>query len=175
MDLAGKHLLTCPVCGKGTEFTINLSFLLDGNSAERKSRSDVKTGKRLSGLTVLLVEDNELNAEISQFILETNGAKVIKADDGKKAVDLFSSSAPGEISVILMDVMMPVMDGISATRAIRLLERADAGKIPIIAMTANTYRDDVERALAAGMNAFVEKPVNADKLIEEIEKLNPRG
>ena len=74
-----------------------------------------------------------------------------------------------------MDVMMPVMDGISATRAIRLLERADAVKIPIIAMTANTYRDDVERALAAGMNTFVEKPVNADKLIEEIEKLNPRG
>ena len=70
---------------------------------------------------------------------------------------------------------MPVMDGISATSAIRLLERADAVKIPIIAMTANTYRDDVERALAAGMNAFVEKPVNADKLIEEIEKLNPRG
>lgn len=173
IDILGGSISVKSGCGKGTEFTIYLSFLLGDNSAERKSRSDAKTGKRLSGLTVLLVEDNELNAEISQFILETNGAKVIKADDGKKAVDIFSSSAPGEISVILMDVMMPVMDGISATRAIRLLERADAGKVPIIAMTANTYRDDVERALAAGMNAFVEKPVNADKLIEEIEKLKP--
>ncbi len=175
IDILGGTISVKSSCDKGTEFTINLSFLLDGNLPERKSRSDVKTGKRLSGTTVLLVEDNELNAEISQFILETNGARVIKADDGKKAVDIFSSSAPGEISVILMDVMMPVMDGISATCAIRLLDRADAGKVPIIAMTANTYRDDVERALAAGMNAFVEKPVDADKLIEEIEKLNPRG
>ncbi len=175
IDILGGSISVRSSCGKGTEFTINLSFSLGDAFSDAKNRSDVKTGKRLSGLTVLLVEDNELNAEISQFILETNGAKVIKADDGKKAVDIFSSSAPGEISVILMDVMMPVMDGISATRAIRLLERADAGKIPIIAMTANTYRDDVERALAAGMNAFVEKPVNADKLIEEIEKLNPRG
>ncbi len=175
IDILGGTISVKSSCDKGTEFTINLSFLLDGNLPERKSRSDVKTGKRLSGTTVLLVEDNELNAEISQFILETNGARVIKADDGKKAVDIFSSSAPGEISVILMDVMMPVMDGISATCAIRLLDRADAGKVPIIAMTANTYRDDVERALAAGMNGFVEKPVDADKLIEEIEKLNPRG
>lgn len=175
IDILGGTISVKSSCDKGTEFTINLSFLLDGNSAERKSRSDAKTGKRLSGTTVLLVEDNELNAEISQFILDTNGARVIKADDGKKAVDIFSSSAPGEISVILMDVMMPVMDGISATCAIRLLDRADAGKVPIIAMTANTYRDDVERALAAGMNGFVEKPVDADKLIEEIEKLNPRG
>ena len=175
IEILGGSISVKSSCGKGTEFTINLSFSLGDAFSDAKNRSDVKTGKRLSGLTVLLVEDNELNAEISQFILETNGAKVIKADDGKKAVDIFSSSAPGEISVILMDAMMPVMDGISATRAIRLLERADAGKIPIIAMTANTYRDDVERALAAGMNAFVEKPVNADKLIEEIEKLNPRG
>ncbi len=175
IDILGGSISVKSGRGKGTEFTINLSFALGDAFSDGKNRSEQKAGKRLSGLTVLLVEDNELNAEISQFILETNGAKVIKADDGKKALDIFSSSAPGEISVILMDVMMPVMDGISATRAIRLLERADAVKIPIIAMTANTYRDDVERALAAGMNAFVEKPVNADKLIEEIEKLNPRG
>ena len=175
IDILGGSISVKSGCGEGTEFTINLSFALGDAFSDGKTRSEQKAGKRLSGLTVLLVEDNELNAEISQFILETNGAKVIKADDGKKALDIFSSSAPGEISVILMDVMMPVMDGISATRAIRLLQRADAVKIPIIAMTANTYRDDVERALAAGMNAFVEKPVNADKLIEEIEKLNPRG
>ena len=175
IEILGGSISVKSSSGEGTEFTINLSFALGGAFSDGKTRSEQKTGKRLSGLTVLLVEDNELNAEISQFILETNGAKVIKADDGKKALDIFSSSAPGEISLILMDVMMPVMDGISATRAIRLLERADATKIPIIAMTANTYRDDVERALAAGMNAFVEKPVNADKLIEEIEKLNPRG
>ena len=175
IDILGGSISVKSSCGKGTEFTINLPSALGDAFSDGKTRSEQKAGKRLSGLTVLLVEDNELNAEISQFILETNGAKVIKADDGKKALDIFSSSAPGEISVILMDVMMPVMDGISATRAIRLLERADAVKIPIIAMTANTYRDDVERALAAGMNAFVEKPVNADKLIEEIEKLNPRG
>ena len=175
IDILGGSISVKSGRGEGTEFTINLSFALGDAFSDGKTRSEQKAGKRLSGLTVLLVEDNELNAEISQFILETNGAKVIKADDGKKALDIFSSSATGKISVILMDVMMPVMDGISATSAIRLLERADAVKIPIIAMTANTYRDDVERALAAGMNAFVEKPVNADKLIEEIEKLNPRG
>ena len=95
---------------------------------------------------------------------------MLKASDGKQALDIFSESEEGEISVILMDVMMPVMDGISATAAIRSLDRSDASVVPIIAMTANTYTDDIERVLTAGMNAFVEKPVDAEKLVDIIVK-----
>lgn len=147
-----------------------MPFTIDCDDRKETAARNVVSTKKLDKTTVLLVEDNDLNYEISKFILETNGAKVLKASDGKQALDIFSESEEDEISVILMDVMMPVMDGISATAAIRSLDRSDASVVPIIAMTANTYTDDIERVLAAGMNAFVEKPVDAEKLVDIIVK-----
>lgn len=170
IDLMGGDISVQSKTGEGTTFTINLPFAIDCDDRKETAARNVVSTKKLDKTTVLLVEDNDLNYEIAKFILETNGAKVLKASNGKQALDIFSESEEGEISVILMDVMMPVMDGISATAAIRSLDRSDASVVPIIAMTANTYTDDIERVLAAGMNAFVEKPVDAEKLVDIIVK-----
>lgn len=170
IDLMGGDISVQSKTGEGTTFTINLPFTIDCDDRKETAARNVVSTKKLDKTTVLLVEDNDLNYEIAKFILETNGAKVLKASDGKQALDIFSESEEGEISVILMDVMMPVMDGVSATAAIRSLDRSDASVVPIIAMTANTYTDDIERVLAAGMNAFVEKPVDAEKLVDIIVK-----
>ena len=170
IDLMGGDISVQSKIGEGTTFTINLPFAIDCDDRKETAARNVVSTKKLDKTTVLLVEDNDLNYEIAKFILETNGAKVLKASDGKQALDIFSESEEGEISVILMDVMMPVMDGISATAAIRSLDRSDASVVPIIAMTANTYTDDIERVLTAGMNAFVEKPVDAEKLVDIIVK-----
>ena len=104
---------------------------------------------------ILLVEDNEINMEIAQFYLEEAGAKVEKAWNGQEAVDLFSQKPAGSFDAILMDVMMPNMDGLDATRAIRALDRADAKVIPIIAMTANAFEEDARKCMEAGMNAHL--------------------
>lgn len=170
IDLMGGDISVQSKIGEGTTFTINLPFAIDCDDRKETAARNVVSTKKLDKTTVLLVEDNDLNYEIAKFILETNGAKVLKASNGKQALDIFSESEEGEISVILMDVMMPVMDGISATAAIRSLDRSDASVVPIIAMTANTYTDDIERVLTAGMNAFVEKPVDAEKLVDIIVK-----
>ena len=170
IDLMGGDISVQSKIGEGTTFTINLPFAIDCDDRKETAARNVVSTKKLDKTTVLLVEDNDLNYEIAKFILETNGAKVLKASNGKQALDIFSESEEDEISVILMDVMMPVMDGISATAAIRSLDRSDASVVPIIAMTANTYTDDIERVLTAGMNAFVEKPVDAEKLVDIIVK-----
>ena len=112
----------------------------------------------------MLVEDNELNAEIAEFMLTENGAKVEIVNNGLEAVQHFEASEPGTYDVILMDVMMPVMDGLTATKTIRSLERQDAKTIPIIAMTANAFREDKEKCLAAGMNAHLAKPIKIENI-----------
>jgi len=153
----------------GTEFEITLSF-----AESEKIPEPVKTdepGLALKGYTVLSVEDNALNAEINQFILETAGAKVISASNGKEAIEKFALSNVGEINAILMDIIMPETDGLTATRKIRSMDRADASTIPIIALTANAFSDDTERAFAAGMNEHVAKPVDSKVLIEKLKKL----
>ena len=119
----------------------------------------------------MLAEDNELNMEIAEFVLESAGAKVIKAFNGKEALEIFKASEQGEIDVILMDVMMPVMDGLTATRAIRGLDRPDAKTIPIIAMTANAFDDDVNKSKAAGMNAHLAKPIDPKRLFRTLVEL----
>ena len=118
-----------------------------------------------------MVEDNELNAEIAEFMLTENGAKVETVKNGLEAVQHFEASAPGTYDVILMDVMMPVMDGLEATKAIRMLEREDAKKIPIIAMTANAFEEDRKACLEAGMNEHVGKPIDIPRLKRAITKL----
>ena len=151
----------------GTVYHITLPL----RKAEEPSEEAVtieKTEKSLEGIHVLLAEDNELNMEIAEFILESAGAEVLKACDGKQAVDLFKKSKPGEIDAILMDIMMPVMDGHQATRKIRSMERQDAKSIPIIAMTANAFDDDRKKAYEAGMNEHMTKPLEAEKVIRTV-------
>ena len=122
----------------------------------------------ISGVRILLVEDNELNAEIAEFMLTENGAKVETVKNGLEAVQHFEACESGTYDVILMDVMMPVMDGLTATKTIRSLERQDAKTIPIIAMTANAFREDAKRCMEAGMNAHLSKPIVIDEVIKTI-------
>lgn len=147
--------------GEGSCFTVILPFKIDTNARpEEKEDFDAD----ISDIRVLLVEDNELNVEIAEFMLTENGAKVETVNNGLEAVQHFEASEPGTYDVILMDVMMPVMDGLTAARTIRDLERQDAKTIPIIAMTANAFREDAEKCMEAGMNAHLAKPLDAEKL-----------
>ena len=155
--------------GEGSCFTVVLPFKIDTN-ARPEEKEDYNAD--ISGIRVLLVEDNELNAEIAEFMLTENGAKVETVKNGLEAVQRFEASEPGTYDVILMDIMMPVMDGLTATRTIRALERQDAKTIPIIAMTANAFREDAEKCMEAGMNAHLAKPLDDEKIKQTIcEKL----
>lgn len=170
VDKAGWTIDVKSEKGKGTVFTLNVSFKIADEPKSADALPDVEKNK-LQGLNILVAEDNELNFEIVQFMLDVAGAKVIAAKDGKQAVDIFNASEIGGIDAILMDVMMPVKDGLSATREIRASKRADAESIPIVAMTASAFADDVENARTAGMNAHISKPIDEEKLINCILRL----
>ena len=122
-----------------------------------------------------MVEDNELNREIAQFILEHTGITVVNAENGKEAVEIFKASEQGEFDFILMDVMMPVMDGLEATRRIRALEHPDAGTVTILAMTAQSSADSIHQCEQAGMNGYIAKPVEAAELIKILSEKCPKG
>ena len=141
--------------------------LSDPDADKREEQKDVSE-KSIKGLHILLAEDNELNMEIAEFVLQNEGAEVTKAWNGQEAVELFGNSEPGEFDVILMDIMMPVMNGYEATKMIRSLDREDAKKIPIIAMTANAFTEDRIRAKEAGMDEHVAKPVDVELLMKVI-------
>ena len=152
---------------KGTCFTVVLPFEIDkaaAQTATEKSPADIR------GRTLLVVEDNELNMEIAEFVLNDAGALVQKAENGQKAVELYRAAPAGTFDAILMDLMMPIMDGYAATEAIRASDKADAKTIPIIAMSANAYEDDVQKCLDTGMNAHLGKPLFKDVLIDTIGK-----
>ena len=151
----------------GTEITFTLPFKINDNATARPERAQAAPQAKgsLSGKRVLLVEDNDLNMEIAEFYLDHAGAAVVKAWNGKEAVQTFASSKPGVISLVLMDLMMPVMDGYEATRAIRALDRPDASSVPIIAMTANAFDEDRKKSKAAGMNAHLAKPLDMQALL----------
>jgi len=157
--------------GVGTTFIIRIPFKIDMDSDKRKEQKDVSDGKSIKGLHILLAEDNKLNMEIAEFVLQNEGADVTKAWNGQEAVELFRNSEPGEFDVILMDIMMPVMNGYEAARMIRSLDREDAKAIPIIAMTANAFTEDRLKAKEAGMDEHVAKPVDVELLIKVIHKL----
>ncbi len=125
-------------------------------------------------MRVLLVEDNEINCEIVEFMLEEAGASVVTANDGKKAVDVFSASRPGTFDCVLMDLMMPVMSGYEATRVIRSLPRPDAGSVPIIALSANAFDEDIAMAKDAGMDEHLAKPVDIRKMFRVMNRLRRR-
>jgi len=156
--------------GIGTTFVIQAPFKIDPDADKRKEQKDVSE-KSIKGLHILLAEDNELNMEIAEFILQNEGADVTKAWNGQEAVELFEKSRIGEFDVILMDIMMPVMNGYEATKRIRSLGREDAKTIPIIAMTANAFTEDRIRVKEAGMNEHIAKPVDAKSLVKVIHEL----
>ena len=155
--------------GVGTTFVIRVPFKIDLDADKREEQKDVSE-KSIKGLHILLAEDNELNMEIAEFMLQSAGAEVTKAWNGQETVELFRNSEPGEFDVILMDIMMPVMNGYEATKMIRSLDREDAKTIPIIAMTANAFTEDRLRAKEAGMDDHVAKPVDVNLLIKVIRK-----
>ena len=165
--MGGTIRVECKL-GVGSCFSVILPFKIDTNARpEEKEDFDAD----ISDIRVLLVEDNELNVEIAEFMLTENGAKVETVNNGLEAVQHFEASEPGTYDVILMDVMMPVMDGLEATKAIRMLEREDAKKIPIIAMTANAFEEDRKACLEAGMNEHIGKPIDIPRLKRAITKL----
>ena len=156
--------------GAGTTFVIRIPFKIDPDVDKREEQKDILE-KSIKGLHVLLAEDNELNMEIAEFMLRNEGVAVTKAWNGQEAVELFRKSRTGEFDVILMDIMMPVMNGYEAAKTIRSMEREDAKVIPIIAMTANAFTEDRLRAKEAGMDEHIAKPVDVELLVKVINEL----
>lgn len=169
VELMGGTMSFTSVLGQGTTFTIRLPFeKCDRSEIPQAVPADAGDGDALQGLRALLVEDNDLNAEIAQFTLSRAGAVVTHAKDGESAVEAFAASAPHEYDVVLMDIMMPGIDGLEATRQIRALDREDAATTPIIAVSANAFADDRRLSREAGMNAHLSKPVNSQELVEAL-------
>lgn len=144
--------------------------ILSVDEMENSDQTDQKNSEmQLQGKRVLIAEDNELNAEILETLLQDKGIQYVRAENGKEALDLFTAHPEGSFDAILMDIMMPEMDGYEATRRIRSMkDRPDGEKIPIIAMTANAFAEDMQASLAAGMNAHLTKPIEIDSLIRTI-------
>ena len=162
------------VPGEGTTVTFQLPFLLDDMACSNRKREQTAETDA-AGMKILVVEDNEINMEIAEFYLTEAGAKTEKAWNGAEAVQKFAESETGSFDVILMDVMMPVMDGLEATRRIRALEHPDAGTVTILAMTAQSSADSIHQCEQAGMNGYIAKPVEAAELIKILSEKCPKG
>ena len=167
IELMGGSIQVESRQGIGTKFTVDLSFDMASKEEVYGSRNAIKTSAihTIKGKRILIAEDNELNAEIAKTVLEDVGALVTRVEDGQQAVELFKEKPAGTFDAILMDLMMPVMDGYTATREIRSLERSDSKTIPIIAMTANAFQEDAEKCIAVGMNAHLAKPLDVEKVM----------
>lgn len=169
VELMGGTMSFTSALGQGTTFTICLPFeKCKSSEIPQAVRVDAGDSDVLQGLRVLLVEDNDLNAEIAQFTLDRAGAVETHVKDGESAVETFAASAPHEYDVVLMDIMMPGIDGLEATRQIRALDREDAATTPIIAVSANAFADDRRLSREAGMNAHLSKPVSSQDLVEAL-------
>lgn len=159
--------------GVGSRFTVEIAFHIERNGCETEKIQDFEVS--LKGMKILLAEDNELNMEIAKTMLEEEGIEVTTAENGQSAVNIFHNCPEGRFDAILMDIRMPVMDGISAAKTIRKLPKRDAAAIPIIAMTADAYEEDVRRTIDAGMNAHLTKPVQPEKLFQILRKYSDRN
>ena len=173
IELMGGSIQVESRQGIGTKFTVDLSFDMASKEEVYGSRNAIKTSAihTIKGKRILIAEDNELNAEIAKTVLEDAGALVTRVEDGQQAVELFKEKPAGTFDAILMDLMMPIMDGYTATREIRSLERSDSKTIPIIAMTANAFQEDAEKCIAVGMNAHLAKPLDIEKVMITICRL----
>ena len=175
LDQMGGDIAVESTLGEGTAFTFHLPLEIDESAAEATAEDErdlaAPASDSLAGAHVLLVEDNEINMEIAEFYLVSAGATVDKAWNGREAVDAFAASKVGSYTVVLMDLMMPEMDGLEATRTIRQMDRPDAKTTPIVAMTANAFDEDREKTRAAGMDAHLTKPLDMRTLYETIESL----
>ncbi len=175
VDKMGGTITVESIKGEGSAFDVIVPVELAAEAELIDAVPEKIPPHALRGVRVLLAEDNELNMEIARFMLEEAGAKVMEAWNGQEAVEAFAASAPGDIDAILMDVMMPIRNGYEATRAIRAMKRADAGIVPIIAMTANAFSEDRRAALEAGMNEHITKPLDARKVIWTVAQLTGKG
>ena len=173
IELMGGSIQVESRQGIGTKFTIDLSFDIALKEEVYGSEDTIESSAihTIKGKRILLVEDNELNAEIAKTVLEDVGALITRAENGQQALELFKEKPVGTFDVILMDLMMPVMDGYTATRKIRELERSDAKTVPIIAMTANAFQEDAEKCIAVGMNAHLAKPLDIEKMKKTIKSI----
>ena len=172
VQIMGANLEVKGEPGQGTTFYFSLKVELPEAEQKLHFVSEQEGRKKgsvdLTDKKILLAEDNTVSAEIVKRLLERHGATVLVAEDGQVCLDKFCQSEEGEISFILMDINMPKLNGHEATRRIRMLDRADASKVPIIAMTANAFEEDMEQSLAAGMDAHLAKPVQMKSLLEEV-------
>lgn len=169
--------------GEGSTFVVTIPLQIlpeeeDGRSEADGITQEKQTGERreksarpLEGKNILVAEDNEINMEITAELLSMHGAEVLKAWNGKEAVESFQKSPEGTIDAVLMDMHMPEMDGCSAAKAIRGMERPDAARIPIIAVTANAFAEDIARTTQAGMNGHISKPIDFDRLLKLLSDL----
>ena len=166
--LTGRELAS--QADQGTSFTVTLPFRIDKSGQIREPVREMPADS-IAGLNILLAEDNELNMEIAEFVLESRGARVTRAWNGREAAEIFAAAGEDSFDAILMDVMMPEMDGYAATRKIRAMKRADAVNIPIIAMTANAFAEDKNRSREAGMNGHLAKPLDTELLVQTVAEL----
>jgi CheY-like chemotaxis protein len=173
VDLMGGTIDVTSTLNVGTKFVLEIPLELEEMDLEEQTQQEDRFN--LKGMKILLVEDNELNMEIAKEILEWEGITVICAENGQEALDRYQAAAPGEFDAILMDLMMPVMDGLTAARKIRDLDKPEAQSIPILAMTANAFDEDIKKTRDAGMNAHLAKPIQVDVLYATLAKIYMSG
>lgn len=166
-ELLGGYITFESKVNVGTKFVIHLLFEIDRDTQKRKM-NEIPEDISIEGIRILLVEDNELNMDIADCLLTERGALITRAWNGKEAVDIYRSLGAGAFDVIIMDIMMPVMDGLEAARTIRSSGMEDSSSIPIIAMSANAFQDDIEQSMNAGMNEHITKPIDLKRLINTI-------
>ena len=170
VDTMGGNITFTSKKDVGTTFRVTLPFQIDSEWSNGAAGAQTENAVSFDGINILLVEDNALNMEIAEFLLQEHGAAVTQAWNGREALDRFAASNPGHFDLILMDIMMPLMNGMEAARAIRALDRPDAKTVPIIAMSANAFSDDIQQSMDAGMNAHLPKPIDEATLLTTVTR-----
>ena len=170
VDTMGGNITFTSKKDVGTTFRVTLPFQIDSEWSNGAAGTQMENAVSFDGINILLVEDNALNMEIAEFLLQEHGAAVTQAWNGREALDRFAASNPGQFDLILMDIMMPLMNGMEAARAIRALDRPDAKTVPIIAMSANAFSDDIQQSMDAGMNAHLPKPIDEATLLTTVTR-----